>query len=183
MVYKVDFIKLVQYKVAVSSISINSVRSYGKGVLKIIHDFLQNLNLKEIPKSKEDFVVWLDKTTDELCSKLNKYSQLNKYKTKFWGLARKALNLFLRDVFYNRYLYEEFNLARLEYWLEIPLDSVVAKRLHEKSQFLGKNLPKWTSLKELSPETNKRYQDFALILAQKFKIARVHLDLYLWLQK
>ena len=183
MVYKVDFIQLIQYKVAISSISINSVRNYGKGVLKIIHDFLKNLNLKEIPKSKEDFVVWLNKTTDELCSELNKYSELDRYKTEFWGLARKALNLFLRDVFYNRYLYEKFSLARLEYWLEIPLDNIVAKRLYKESKLLEKFLPKWCSLISLNSETNKAYQDFAQILAQKLGIARVHLDLYFWLLK
>ena len=46
-----------------------------------------------------------------------------------WGAARKALNIFLRDVLYNHYLRSRHHLDRLEEWLEVPLDRDVAAAL------------------------------------------------------
>ena len=55
------------------------------------------------------------------------YEQSCAEESRHWGAARKAVNLFLRDALCNRYLAEEFNLKKAEAWMEIPLDSAVAR--------------------------------------------------------
>ena len=37
------------------------------------------------------------------------------------GAARKAINLFLRDALYNRYLNRRFALSWIQAWIEVPL--------------------------------------------------------------
>jgi hypothetical protein len=56
--------------------------------------------------------------------------------------ARKALNIFLRDVFYNHYLREEYGFGRLEQWLELPLDMDAARGLREDSGDVDIQLPR-----------------------------------------
>ncbi len=167
-----DFIKLVQWKVAISAVGISTVRKQGKGILKDIHEFLSELDLQEIPKSQTKFKFWLDQETNNLVKK----AKLS------WGLARKVLNLFLRDAVYNRYLYDKFKLKDIEKWLEIPLDKIVARALRKKN----KSLPSWPGLKIGQDKQNiniyEKYQEFAQALANEKGIARVHLDLYLWLE-
>lgn len=45
------------------------------------------------------------------------------------GIARKVLNIFLRDCLYTTYLDEAFHLRRSEALFEIPLDSLTATQL------------------------------------------------------
>jgi hypothetical protein len=95
--------------------------------------------------------------------------------------ARKAINLFLRDAFYNRYLFDRFKLKRIEYFLEIPLDRIMANGLRE--EYNGdKSLPPWPGLKKLEHKDGNKYQRYAITLANKYNMARVHIDMYLWLK-
>ena len=73
-----------------------------------------------------------------------------------WGAARKALNIFLRDVLYNHYLRSHHGLDRLEDWLEVPLDRDVAVALRAESE--GGELPRWKTIKRLTPDVSGRYQ-------------------------
>ena len=43
-----------------------------------------------------------------------------------WGLARKLLNIYLRNALYTSYLRDAYRLQLAEQWYEIPLDSIVA---------------------------------------------------------
>jgi hypothetical protein len=95
-----------------------------------------------------------------------------------WGPARKFLNIFLRGVVYNRYLCDEYALAGIVPWLEVPLDSHVALGL--RSEPGGLSLPRWKTVKGLDPTTSKRYQDFAADTAARIGCERVHLDLLYW---
>ena len=45
---------------------------------------------------------------------------------RHWGLARKGLNIFLRDCLYTVYLRERYRLDRAEPFFEVPLDSISA---------------------------------------------------------
>jgi hypothetical protein len=94
-----------------------------------------------------------------------------------WGLARKCLNIFLRDCFYNAYLRDAYGLVVAESWLEVPLDSVVAEGLNKN---LTVALPRWPGVKRVTPDLSARYQDEALNLSRDWGITRVHLDTYLW---
>jgi hypothetical protein len=94
-----------------------------------------------------------------------------------WGMARKVLNLFLRDSLYNVYLRERFSLERAESLLEIPLDSITAGRLAGCEG--GCDL-RWPRLVRLEPATSEDYQQVAAREATRMGLARVHLDAYWW---
>jgi hypothetical protein len=70
-----------------------------------------------------------------------------------WSAARKALNIFLRDICYNRFLCERHRLAASGEWMEIPLDKLVATALKRKAS-QGK-LPPWPGLNQLTAEISK----------------------------
>ena len=124
--------------------------------------------------TEKKFKSELDNATNGLMLSLPKTA-------RSWGAARKAINLFLRDALYNRYLAETCLLNSIETWLEIPLDSAVARGL--KKLGTRGELPFWPGLKKLSPSISSKFQLFAQDIALKRGLARVHLDIYLWLQE
>jgi hypothetical protein len=113
------------------------------------------------------FKVQLDKRTHELRSHLPSRS---------WGVARKCLNIFIRDAAYNFCLRREHKLERLEPSLEIPLDSNAARGLREKRS----DLPRWQTIKALTCATNTAYQAAAAEIARHEGVFRVHLDVWYW---
>ena len=118
------------------------------------------------------------------CQRLNKATEELKKalpeERRDWGLARKLLNIFLRHAFYNHYLRKQYNLHLAESLFEVPVDSVVAKKL--RKEFLESPLGSWPGLKGLTKAQHAQYQDCAQKLAKKWNIARVHLDAVLWVQ-
>jgi hypothetical protein len=93
-----------------------------------------------------------------------------------WGLARKLLNIFLRDSLYTTYLSKAFRLRSAEGLLEIPLDSITAKHIRKAVP----ELPRWRGVRHLSPEVSAMYQAAALEVAKRENTSRVHLDAYWW---
>lgn len=160
-------------KTAISAVGASAFRGQGKGAVGRMRRGLEKLDLSGVRKlSKETtFRNWLDEKTDELAKR-------GKVR---WGTARKALNLFLRDCLYSRYLCPRFGFKKVERWMEIPLDSVIAKELKRRS---GRRtlLPPWKGLKGLRREDSRRFQDFARELARDEGMARVHLDVGMWVE-
>jgi len=170
---KNHFLQVVQEKVAVSSIGPSALRGQGGGgVVRAARNYCRTLNLRKLTsfEREQSFVEYLDIATKELTLS-SQYLR--------WGAARKSLNLFLRDTLYNTYLNKAFRLNRIESWLEIPLDSVVAKGLRSMDD--REELPAWPGLKQLSPEISSKYQEFARRQTDRLGTLRVHLDMYLWL--
>jgi hypothetical protein len=97
-----------------------------------------------------------------------------------WGTARKALNIFLRDVLYNTYLAREFRFGHLEHWLELPLDSYTVG--HLKLQIPCGTLPRWPGVAAVDATTYAEFQAAASRVAQEWQIARIHLDVFWWRQ-
>jgi hypothetical protein len=95
-----------------------------------------------------------------------------------WGRARKVVNIFLRDVVYNADLRNHYELRRVRAWLEIPLDSHIAKGLRAEPE--GAALPRWLGVKYLTPEVSKTYQGVASAVAKRYGVCRVDLDVYYW---
>lgn len=169
-----DFISTLQRKVAVTAVGPSALRGQGKGVLAATQEFLPKIDLDGLPKSyPKSFESWLNRQTNRLLDTLP-------IKSKPWGAARKAINLYLRDALYNQYLCRRFRINRVESWLEIPLDSVVAKGLKRANK--RGELPSWPGLKWLTKSVSNQYQEFASELSNRMKIERVHLDIYLWLE-
>lgn len=169
-----DFIPTVQRKVALSAIGPSALRGQGQGVLKASQKFLASLSLARVPKSNEvRFRTWLDRQTENLLDGLP-------IKGRPWGAARKAINLFLRDALYNQYLNRRFEFGKIEAWLEVPLDSAVARGLKAEAKKTQILLPRWPGLKHLKAHASGEFQNFASSHARVIKIDRVHLDMYLW---
>ena len=169
-----DFIPTLQRKVAVTAVGPSALRGQGKGVLAATQKFLPGISLTRLPKSNPiRFESWLDRQTNDLLDTLP-------LETRPWGAARKAINLYLREALYNQYLCRRFRINKVEPWLEIPLDSVVARGLKMAGQH--GELPSWPGLKWLTKPVSNQYQEFASELSKKMKIERVHLDIYLWLE-
>ena len=166
-----DFIHTVQHKVAISAIPPSTFRGSKAGLVAAAREFLRTLDLSGFAVSdSKRFATSLDRMTVKFWKTLPRGSGS-------WGVARKALNLFLRDAFYNTYLRKRFKLLRAESCLEIPLDGVVAHRLR---RLLPRKLPAWPGVKLLTKEVSDAYQMAAMHEAHKMNLSRVHLDIYLW---
>lgn len=166
----------MQRYIAVTAIGPSTLRNQGApGVIAAAQCFLSNLALRTFTvKNEKAFLAVLDATTNELRRSLPSDSQ-------HWGAARKGLNLFLRDICYNRFLSQRHSMGRLEPWMEIPLDSVVAAAL---KKHIGKGrLPSWPGLKRLTPSGSFLFQDVARQWADAEHISRVHLDMRIWVKQ
>jgi hypothetical protein len=165
------FISDIQRFVAISAVGVSALRGQGVGILKKIHEQLGlKTDLSKMAKlnTEIDFKKWHDQTTDSLMRTCGAK----------WGAARKALNLFLRDCLYNKYLNSHYRLDIIEHWLEIPLDSVIAKQLKRDA---GRGcLPLWPGLKRLKKNESIKFQEHASFMAMEKGIARVHLDIGMW---
>jgi hypothetical protein len=95
-----------------------------------------------------------------------------------WGVARKLLNIFLRDALYTSYLAETCGLRRSERWLEVPLDSITAKRILDASR--TGELPAWPGVRRLTPRTSELFQAAAARLAGPYGVSSVHMDTFWW---
>lgn len=166
------FIESMQRRVATIAIGPSTVRGQGSdGVVSAARAFLETLNLAKFATDRPDrYRAALDRATTAL------QAQLPGPAASF-GLARKCLNIFLRDALYNHYLRAAFGLEVAEPLLELPLDSFVAKNLHETSP---NDCPRWTTIRGLSEADSDLYQRVASRVAARQGMMRVHLDLYLW---
>jgi hypothetical protein len=125
--------------------------------------------VKFATRDRDTFERALDRYTQRLMAALPKRGVT-------WGLARKLLNIFLRDSLYTTYLNKAYGLSASESLLEIPLDSITSKRLRKAAA----ELPRWRGVRHLDPQVSAAYQATALRVAKRKRTARVHLDAYWW---
>ena len=169
-----DFIIDLKKFTSVTAVTVQALRRQGPGTIEHIQEYLNGLDLFQTKsiQSQDEFIYWLDKQTQAL---------MTKCKIR-WGAARKALNLFLRACLYDKYLSTNFGLDRLETWLEIPLDQVIAGELRRDMKKIdGRcSLPSWCGVSNLKEEKSKQFQDYARKMAARNGLAPVHLDVNLW---
>ena len=165
----------MQRRTASISIGASTIRKMvPAGSIQQIRDYLAAFDLASFAKVKPaDFPKWLDHQTHVFQKRGLKNGKLP------WGVARKCLNIFLRGATYNFMLRDHYNLSRVEYLLEVPLDSHVAERLEAEAATLNG----FKSVKAVDRRINAYYQDVAREVAQGKGIARVHLDLEYWRPK
>lgn len=166
------FIRAAQWRAARIAASVSATRRQGKGAAKAAREYLCRLSLGRLGIPQERlFRERLDRATRNLVSALPRTA-------RSWGLARKLLNIFLRDSLYTTYLARHFHLEKSEPFLEIPIDSITARRLRERA---GRRvLPRWRGVKHLTSEDNAQYQAYAARVARKRRVTRVHLDTFWW---
>ncbi|HEX2847354.1 MAG TPA: hypothetical protein VHN59_12455 [Chitinophagaceae bacterium] len=182
---QLDFEQLLHRRIAQISVGASAIRNQGKkgdkGLIKTCRNYFENeIELSVFFKKlhdRDEYKELLDKHTQAIVS-------LFPETARSWGAARKGLNLFFRDVVYNKYLADKFNLSsdfisnnKMLENLEIPLDKDVAKKLRERFK---QALPKWEGIKHLTEKVSAAYQLKAAELASEKNIARVHLDLEFW---
>jgi hypothetical protein len=164
--------RMMQCYIARTSASTSATRGGRKavkGVKKAARDYLSQPRVLDAVSRAKNYPQVLNKLTKEL-------TRAFPAKARFWGRARKLVNIFIRDATYNAHLREAFGLARIEPLLEIPIDTIVAKRL--KSEF--PHLPRWRAISSLSPDENRAYQSAAGEAAVKRHIERHLLDVEYW---
>lgn len=171
-----DFLIQMHRHVAYTSVGASTVRGQRTpGLVSDLRELLAKVDLAGLADLEPgDFPSFLKAETKRI-------EQGMPTKSRHWGIARKVLNIFLRGAMYNHYLRREFKLHRFEDVLELPMDSLTAKGLKAKSK--PRSLPRWTGVKHLTASGNKHFQERAGEIASKHGMARVHLDIYLWLER
>ena len=171
---KAAFLRAVQSRVARSAIGASAARGRGNtGVVTAARKHLRRVNLARFNASPPAFQRALDRETKALLAALPKGA-------RHWGIARKLLNIFLRDSLYTTYLAKNFHLAQSERSFEIPLDSITATNV---KRAVGRGgLPRWPGVKHVTPALNARFQQAAASEAAKERLARVHMDAVWWSQ-
>ena len=168
-----DLLTALQSRAARVAVGPSTVRGLGvSGVVRAAQDHLRTVSLDVFGTSDEhSFVSALDQHTEALRSALPRGA-------KHWGVARKVLNIFLRDCLYTSYLRDAYALASSEALFELPLDSITVKTLCAARK--PDVLPTWQGVKHLKRGTNRLYQGEASKVAAEVGVARVHLDAYWW---
>ena len=168
---EVQFLRIVQSRVARVAVGASTVRGRGNaGTVGAARAFLRSIDLTAFSTSDpETLASALERITQSLRQALPETAA-------HWGIARKVLNIFIRDCLYNKYLTEAFDIA--EPLLEVPLDSYTATALGEIEP-VG-TLPRWPGMRHLTPDISTAFQTVAAQEAERRGIARVHLDGLWW---
>ena len=168
-----EFISKVQRRIANISIGPSTLRGQPKDTARIVRKFLEELNLNNFSNipSESEFLNKLEKNTSLLQDLIP---------SKSWGIARKALNIFLFQSVHDIFLCEKYNLRKLIPFLELTLDNPNAKKLIDRANQRGINL-NWKNIKSLNKEDSTKLQEFAKKIArEEFNCERGHLDIYFW---
>jgi len=167
------YIQILRERQGSISVGASTARGMGpKGTIQAARAYLQSVELSRFRKSSmAAFLKELDLATGELSASLPKGARR-------WGSARKFINIFLRGCVYNKYLCAHFSLQNIEAWLEVPLDSHVAKGL--KSIAARGHLPRWRGVVNLTPTDSEAYQLFASSVSRTDGVNRVDLDVRFW---
>ncbi|MEX0929186.1 MAG: hypothetical protein WD266_04195 [Balneolales bacterium] len=171
--YREKFLSTLQQKTAYEAITPSLLGfQYEITEMHDLWNFAVNLDLTRFStKAGEEFHRTLNETTDALTNTLSA-------ENRTWGTARTALNLFLKEAHYNRYLSEVYHLYLSEHFFETPVNDTAAAAL--RSQKSGPTLPEWTGLHMFDKDKSDAYQAFATDLAEEMRVSRVHLGLFLW---
>ena len=170
---KKSFVDAVQARVARIAISASAARGQkAPGLVLAARDFCARVDLSGFSTNRNaKFASHLEATTLSLKNELPRAG-------RHWGVARKLLNIFLRDALYTFYLREWYGLVAAEEFFEVPLDSISSGEIRK---LVGRGvLPKWPGVKHVSPAISAEYQGVAQAEADRRGIARVHLDTFWW---
>ena len=114
-----------------------------------------------------------------------------------WGTARKCINLLLRSIVYNGFIWDKYKLKSTDFdtgglmdKLELPLDSyAVTGIIHDcknlQLDFDRKKYPNFRIiyLNERDKTESEYYQNKALEIGKRKNICRIDLDLEYWRKK
>ena len=167
---KDEILTAMQSFVAELAVNSSVIRNQGAGgLIATARDFFKKIDLSAIPLDSADFAGWLDSKTADLLAQFPANAS-------YFGTARKALNIFLRDAVYNTALNHAFRLDGPYPLMEAPIDSYAAKHLRA---LCGNSVPRvWPGLKHLTATEHDQYQQAATGLAQKWGVHPADLDVF-----
>lgn len=168
-----QLLQAFQSRAARIAVGASTVRGRGNvGVVAASRQYLRQLGLSIFGRpTRAQFVASLNSATIELRDSFPQGAN-------HWGIARKVLNIFLRDCLYTTYLDAAFGLHKNEAYFELPLDSITAGHL---KRVTGRGrLPAWPGVKHLTEPLNATFQEAAIAEADRRRISRVHLDAIWW---
>jgi hypothetical protein len=162
-----ELIAGLRSRLARVAVTASTLRSLPADTAPVARRFLRELPLKPFAvQDRAEFDRALDSATERFVKELPPGC-------RHWGVARKFLNIYVRECAYNAHLRSAFQLGPAERYLEVPLDGVVAEQLALPGE-------KWTGLAALTPQKSAAYQKAAATLAENRRTRRVHLDVELW---
>jgi len=176
MVYSIhELVTAIRIREAEIAVGASTARGQGaSGVVQALRDALAQVPLERFSVSNERaFKRQLERQTQVIMTKVPPPASS-------WGLARKCMNIYLRDCFYNHYLRKHYRLSVSEKYFEIPLDSYVAQGI--RSRKMKDQLPRWPGVKHLTPDISTKYQEAAREISKSWRIQRVHLDTFLFVE-
>lgn len=167
-----ETLRALQARAARGALGPSSMRGAGsKGVVGAGRAFLADVDLGRFGTSRRKrFFAVLDEDTDGLRRSFPRGA-------RHWGLARKGLNIFLRECLYTVYLRHAYSLYLAERYFEVPLDSLTGTELYRAADGA---LPRWKTVRGLTPQLSEAYQKAASAEARKRGMARIHLDAVWW---
>jgi hypothetical protein len=170
-----DLLVALQARAARGALGASTMRSAGaRGTVLAGRAFLCEVDLRAFRTSSPTrFRAELDHVTEGLQRAFPRQA-------RHWGLARKGLNIFLRECLSNVYLRDANSLQMAEPLYEVPLDSITGQKLY---QLAGGALPRWGTVRDLTPDLSDAFQALAARIAEGRGIARVHLDAIWWGQR
>lgn len=171
--------------VAQTSVGASTTRGYKKARQDFQYaDFLAGLRIEKLAtKTEGQFIKWLNTRTKHLSREISPKGYAT-YST--WGIARKILNIFLHNVYFNEILRTEYNLGDIKDHFEVPLDSHVVgwlRRIAESTEpaieFIDP-VPGTFYVHLVTDDVNSKYQGLATKVARQLGTSRVYLDTYLY---
>lgn len=161
---------LVRAGITSSTIRLGPAGRGVTGMREVAWSFCENIDLSKLSSPKK-YSNKLDEFTVQLQSKFPDGG-------RFWGVSRKCINIFMRDITYNYVIRKRYELNLFHNFLEIPLDSKSAKSLSQECE--GIDLTPWKTIKSLTKEVSAQYQLVANKVSERKNIPRVHLDFKYW---
>lgn len=181
----------IHSRLAEISVGSSALRNQGAaGMVETARNFLRRIDLQAFKNSLSDertFNQFLDERTAELVKEFQSLEGFRRNEGEGFGAARKSLNLFFREVVYNKFMAEHIGLPaglksfnRAIQYLEIPLDKDAAEGIFKYRNEVQGIPDKWPRIVHLNCETSKAFQQAAQTIAHREETARVHLDLIFW---
>lgn len=179
------FIEGVQRRISIISVSASALRNQGaSGIVDAsrlyFHEEIKLVDFFKAVSSSNSYKRYLDTHTTKLLKTFPSSG-------KSWGAARKGLNLYFREVVYNKFISDYYGLPndinkfnKMFAYLEVPLDRDVAMGIRQNSP---EELPEWKSIRELKKAKSELYQEAANHIAKEKGTIRIHLDLIYWRQQ
>ena len=169
---RADLEAAIRSRIARVAVGTSTVRGTPRGTAEAARRFLRQLRLPSFwARNRAEFIQALDRETCRLQAALPPLGRR-------WGVARKLLNIFLRDCVYSAHLRSAHSLGQIEPFCEVPLDAITARELRASDE--GAALPAWPGVGGLTPEVSAQYQSVATRVARARRVRPLHLDVFWW---